>query len=35
MEVAKTMKSGMFDGMEEAIIEMLVAKQDSCCREKV
>ena len=28
MEIASTMRSGMFDVMEEAIIEMLVANQD-------
>ena len=30
MEIARTMKSGMFDGMGEAIIEVLSAKEDSC-----
>jgi hypothetical protein len=28
MDTVSTMRSGMFDGIEEAIIEMLVANQD-------
>ncbi len=35
MDTARTMKSGIFDGMAEAIIEMLVAKQDLCAARKL
>ena len=35
IEIARTMKSGIVDGMEEAVIEMLAAKQDLLRRERV